>query len=115
LQAVLARVCLPQLTALYKGFDTVQDWARVLSLGEQQRIAIARVLLALPRYAFMDEATSAVDFATEAKLYQSLAAAGITCVSVGHRDSIRAYHQRELHLLDEGAWQCRDIHAAASA
>ena len=112
LQRLLERVCLPDLAARYRGFDTPQDWPRVLSLGEQQRIAIARALLVEPRYLFLDEATSAVDFMTERSLYTTLADSDITCISVGHRDSIRDFHQHELRLLDHGRWQ---IHHTATA
>jgi putative ATP-binding cassette transporter len=72
LQCLLERVCLPDLAARYRGFDTPQDWPRVLSLGEQQRIAIARALLVQPCYLFLDEATSAVDFMTERGSRRSL-------------------------------------------
>jgi putative ATP-binding cassette transporter len=114
LQAVLARVRLGDLAARHGGLDSRQDWARVLSLGEQQRIAIARALLASPRYLFLDEATTAVDFETEQHLYRALADAGITCISVGHRNSILAYHQRELRLCDGGAWQQRRLGSGTS-
>jgi putative ATP-binding cassette transporter len=111
LQSLLERVCLPDLAARYGGLDTSQDWARVLSLGEQQRIAIARALLVKPRYLFLDEATSAVDFMTERSLYATLTDSGITCVSVGHRDSILGFHQHELRLLGGGRWQV--MHSSA--
>ena len=109
LQTLLERVCLPDLAARNGGFDTVRDWPRLLSLGEQQRIAIARALLVQPRYLFLDEATSAVDFATERSLYEALGDSGITCISVGHRDSILRYHQHELRILGHGRWQVRRI------
>lgn len=109
LQTLLERVCLPDLAARNGGFHTVRDWPRLLSLGEQQRIAIARALLLQPRYLFLDEATSAVDFATERSLYEALADSGITCISVGHRDSILRYHQHELRILGHGRWQVRRI------
>jgi putative ATP-binding cassette transporter len=107
LQGLLERVCLPDLVVRYGGFDTSRDWSRVLSLGEQQRIAIARALLVQPRYLFLDEATSAVDFATERALYSALADSGITCVSVGHRESLLNFHHHELRLLGLGRWQVR--------
>ncbi|MFL6601568.1 MAG: ABC transporter ATP-binding protein/permease [Steroidobacteraceae bacterium] len=113
LQCLLEQVCLPDLAVRYRGFDTPQDWSRLLSLGEQQRIAIARALLVKPCYLFLDEATSAVDFRTERSLYATLADSGITCVSVGHRDSILSFHQHELRLLGHGRWQIR--HAASPA
>src|SRR5262249_30254013 len=109
------RACLPDLAARYGGFDTQQDWGRVLSLGEQQRVAIARALLTEPRYLFLDEATSAVDFATERSLYAVLAVSGIPCVSVGHRDSVLSFHQHELRLLGQGRWQIRHTASAAAA
>ena len=109
LQELLERVCLPELAARFRGFDTPRDWSRVLSLGEQQRIAIARALLVKPRYLFLDEATSAVDFMTERSLYATLVDSGITCVSVGHRDSVLAFHQRELRLLGNGRWQIATV------
>jgi putative ATP-binding cassette transporter len=114
LQCLLERVCLPDLAGRYRGFDTPHDWSRVLSLGEQQRIAIARALLIKPRYLFLDEATSAVDFMTERSLYATLADSDITCVSVGHRDSILSFHQHELRLLGHGRWQIRRAASAAT-
>jgi len=115
LQGLLERVCLPDIVARHRGFDTPQDWSRVLSLGEQQRIAVARALLAKPCYLFLDEATSALDLATERALYAALEDAGITCVSVGHRDSILSFHRHELRLLGHGRWRIRHIASAAPA
>ena len=107
LQSLLERVCLADLAGRYGGFDTARDWPRVLSLGEQQRIAIARALLIQPRYLFLDEATSAVDFATERALYVALTESGITCISVSHRESLLSFHQHELRLLGLGRWQVK--------
>ncbi len=78
--------------------DAQVDWASSLSLGEQQRIAWARLLLARPRLALLDEATSALDQATEEELYQVLAASGITFVSVGHRSTLKRFHAQLLQL-----------------
>ncbi|KVN07004.1 hypothetical protein WT09_32780 [Burkholderia stagnalis] len=105
LQAWLEQVNLPDLARRHGGFDTVIDWSRVLSLGEQQRIGFARALASRARYVFLDEATSAVDLATEQKLYQALAMSGATYVSVGHRDSLVAHHPNVLQLYPEGVWQ----------
>lgn len=78
----------------------VNDWARVLSLGEQQRIAIARALLTKPKWLFLDEATSAMDEESEAQLYRSLKAylPATTLISIGHRDSLKSLHDREVRL-----------------
>jgi vitamin B12/bleomycin/antimicrobial peptide transport system ATP-binding/permease protein len=93
LRAVLNQVNLPDLEQRQGGFDTERDWAEVLSLGEQQRLIFARLLLNHPAYAILDEATSALDPQNEAHLYQQLQDSGITFLSVGHRESLNQYHQ----------------------
>ena len=105
LHRVLEAVKLPDLAEKYGGLDAVRDWDKVLSLGEQQRIAFGRVLTSRPRYVFVDEATSAVDFATETHLYTLLANSGASFVSVGHRMSIVDYHTHKLTLLPGGSWK----------
>jgi len=87
------------------GFDAEQDWTRVLSLGEQQRLAAARCLLASPRLAVLDEATSALPVKDEKDLYISLQQKGIGYVSVGHRVSLVQHHDLILELLGEGRWR----------
>lgn len=66
---------------------------------------MARVLLAKPKYVILDESTSALDLVNEEKLYEALAAAGITLVSICHRFSILKYHQQVLELGGDGEWQ----------
>lgn len=90
--------------------DAVENWAQRLSLGEQQRIAFARVLLTEPAIVFLDEATSALDEESEAALYGILRRAPWrpTIVSVGHRTTLRALHQRVLALAEAG----RDVRPA---
>lgn len=85
--------------------DSEADWSGILSLGEQQRLAFARLLLTRPRLALMDEATSALDQANERKLYEAVQAAGVTAISVGHRPSLLRYHQQVLQIEAGGAWQ----------
>ena len=93
--------------------DEVDDWSRILSLGEQQRIAFVRVLLFKPQWVFLDEATSALDEPREKAMYellrQELPNMGI--VSVGHRSTLFAQHQDELHLAGDGSWLLRPIQA----
>uniref|UniRef100_A0A7S0RAI6 ABC transporter domain-containing protein n=1 Tax=Chlamydomonas leiostraca TaxID=1034604 RepID=A0A7S0RAI6_9CHLO len=84
--------------APYAALSMVADWSASLSLGEQQRLAWARLLLSRPALALLDEATSALDQATEAELYAVLAASGITYVSVGHRPTLRPFHAQVLQL-----------------
>nr|WP_294976150.1 ABC transporter ATP-binding protein/permease [uncultured Pseudomonas sp.] len=99
LQEVL-RLC--RLEALISRLDEADHWQRVLSPGEQQRLAIARALLYAPRWLFLDEATSALDETDEAALYQVLLEQlpGVTLVSIGHRASLKRYHPRQLRLED---------------
>jgi putative ATP-binding cassette transporter len=102
---VLKQVNLPDLAAHFDGLDAELDWSKVLSVGEQQRVAFARVLLIGPRYAILDEATSALDIANEESLYEQLATTSTTLVSVGHRPSILKYHQQVLELSGDGNWK----------
>jgi putative ATP-binding cassette transporter len=87
--------------------DEVADWAKVLSPGEQQRVAFARVLLAKPKVVFLDEATSALDEGQEFALYQALRSQLPDCivVSVSHRPSLDQHHDRRLELLGDGRWR----------
>ncbi|HJT91837.1 MAG TPA: ATP-binding cassette domain-containing protein, partial [Mycobacterium sp.] len=87
--------------------DEVADWAKILSPGEQQRIAFARVLLAKPKVVFLDESTSALDEGQEFALYRSLRAQLPDCivVSVSHRSTVEQHHDRRLELLGGGQWR----------
>lgn len=88
------------LGELGAALDTPRDWDKALSPGEQQRLAFARVLLRRPRWLFLDEATAALDEATETRLYQLLDTRlpDTTVVSVGHRSSLRRFHPRHIEL-----------------
>jgi vitamin B12/bleomycin/antimicrobial peptide transport system ATP-binding/permease protein len=96
-RAVLASVGLPTLS---HRLDEDGHWAQALSLGEQQRLAIARALLIKPDWLFLDEATSATDEDEEAVLYRALAHAlpATTVISIGHRDSLEPYHRRVIAI-----------------
>jgi vitamin B12/bleomycin/antimicrobial peptide transport system ATP-binding/permease protein len=80
-----------------------QHWAQLLSGGEQQRVAFARVVLHRPDWLFMDEATSALDEATENALYSMLQQQlpNTTVISIGHRASLRRFHQRQLQITSD--------------
>ena len=74
-----------------------------LSLGEQQRLAFARVLVRRPQLVILDEATSALDLPTEALLYEALRRIEhVTYVSVGHRPSLLRFHESRLRLFGLG-------------
>ena len=106
LQQVLELVNLPDLAQRFGGFEEEKDWSEVLSLGEQQRVAFARILINKPKYAILDEATSALDKTNEESLYQHLLSTKTTFISVGHRDTLKEYHQYLLQLADEDdRWQ----------
>ena len=91
--------------------DVTDDWSRILSLGEQQRIAFARVLLVKPQWVFLDEATSALDEPREQAMYELLRRElpETSVISVGHRSTLFAQHERELHLTGDGGWKLRPI------
>ena len=108
LTEVLKQVNLPDLADRCEhGFDTVEEWSDILSLGEQQRLSFARVLIHQPAYTLLDEATSALDQANEEQLYHHLAAAKTAYVSVGHRESLKHYHQSLLRLAEDHTWKIR--------
>ncbi len=104
LQEVLVQAHLPDLVDRVGGLDVDLDWADVLSLGEQQRLAFARLLINRPRFAVLDEATSALDVENEGNLYRKLQELGIQYISVGHRPSILAYHDKVLDLREQETW-----------
>ena len=110
LMQLLARVNLPDMGIRFGGLDAERDWSKVLSVGEQQRLAFARILLNRPRYVMLDEATSALDAQNEAILYRQLATEAITPVSVSHHPSLLPFHAKVLELTGGGDWR---MHAAA--
>ena len=85
--------------------DGSKDWSKLLSLGEQQRLAIGRVLLKQPKLVFLDESTSALDTQNQSQMYQLLQDYGITFVSVGHRPNLHAFHENVLVVLGDGNWK----------
>lgn len=105
LRSVLEEVRLPELVHRYPDLDIKQDWPRLLSLGEQQRLAFARLLLNSPRFVVLDEATSALDVNTEKHLYKLLTERDMAFVSVGHRPTLAAFHDTVLELDGQGGWR----------
>jgi putative ATP-binding cassette transporter len=98
---VLADVGLPQLVPR---LHEEAHWNRMLSLGEQQRLGVARALLHAPSFLFLDEATASLDEPSEAALYRLLGEKlpATTLVSIGHRSTLEAFHQRQLALVRDG-------------
>ena len=101
LDGLLEAVGLP---ALADRLHEEEHWSRMLSLGEQQRIGIARAILHAPDYLLLDEATASLDEPSEAALYRLLheRLPGTAIVSIGHRSTLAAFHQRGLTLKRDG-------------
>ena len=115
IRAALVRAQLPD----YVGrLDDEDIWSQRLSGGEQQRVALARALLAKPDWLFLDEATAALDEATEARLYRALheALPQTTIISIGHRASLTAYHQRQIAMQPgaDGIFSPQDVVSMAA-
>ncbi|MHC5594455.1 MAG: ABC transporter ATP-binding protein/permease [Nostoc sp.] len=106
LKELLQQVNLQNLLSRIDDFDTEDiPWENILSLGEQQRLAFARLLVTRPSFTILDEATSALDLKNEGNLYQQLQSTKTTFISVGHRESLFNYHQWVLELSQDSSWQ----------
>ena len=104
LREMLNMVNLADLPERCGGFDNEFDFEKILSAGERQRLAFARVLLKHPRYVLLDEATSALDRENEAALYSKLIETDTTLVSVSHHPALVRYHSQVLELKPGGEW-----------
>ena len=98
LNSILEAVCLGYLPDREGSWDTQKDWGNVLSGGEKQRMAMARLIYHEPRYAFIDEGTSAVSTDVEGLLYERAKARGITLITISTRISLKRYHTFNLNL-----------------
>jgi putative ATP-binding cassette transporter len=108
MKATLTKVSLPHLV---DQLDVADDWSKVLSPGEQQRIAFARILLIRPAVVFLDEATSAIDEGLEYALYQLIRAElpNTILISVAHRSTVDVHHTQMLELSGTGAWELAPV------
>jgi putative ATP-binding cassette transporter len=95
-----------KLEELIAKLDHADNWSQILSLGEQQRIAFARMLLTRPDWLFLDEATSALDEPTERQLYRTLREQlpNTAIISIGHRNTLHSFHTKKLNLTTGGTW-----------
>ncbi len=109
LLSVLAEVGLESVVQRGLTLDSEEDWNTVCSLSEQQMLACARLLLAQPRFAFLDDVTRGLDPRCVERLYQNLARHGITSVSVTSQPALGAFHDCCLELLGDGKWRCRPL------
>jgi putative ATP-binding cassette transporter len=112
IQRVLIKVALSHLVI---HLNDTRDWAKVLSVGEQQRIAFARLLLSKPRAVFLDESSSAMDEGLELMLYELLRAElpESILVSVSHRSTVEPFHDRRLALVGDGEWRLERLTPAS--
>ena len=113
LDALMEVVRLQYLVEREGGWEATQEWGEVLSLGEQQRVGMARLFFHQPRFGILDECTNATSVDVEEALYAHAAGLGITLVTITQRTALVKYHSRELRLVDgEGDWELREIKKA---
>ncbi|WP_094606672.1 Vitamin B12 transport ATP-binding protein BacA [Sporomusa silvacetica DSM 10669] len=96
-----------KLEYLADQLDNTENWSQMLSLGEQQKVAFARVMLQRPQWLFLDEATSALDESTEQLMYKLLQEhlEDTAVISIGHRGTLDKYHKMKLSIGNTGSWQ----------
>ena len=109
LEELMKIVKLEEIIDKRGGFDQVEDWNDTLSGGQKQRIAMCRLLYHKPKYAILDECTSAVSIEAEGIIYQYFKDVGITLITVSHRESLMKYHNHVLKMDGEGGWKFYEI------
>jgi putative ATP-binding cassette transporter len=87
------------------GLDVERDWSSALSRGEQHLVGIARVLLARPRFALLEQITEALGPEQVEQIYHAFSEASITYITLGENEQFQAYHNGVLELFDDGRWQ----------
>ena len=107
---VLKEVGLEDVAERQGGLDAERDWADILSWGEQRALAVARLLLAGPRFAFLDDTAEALETPRLEQLYEALVRSGITYASVGVHPALLAFHDLRLDLHGDGEWQVEWAH-----
>lgn len=114
-EAALRRVNLGYLITRKDGLDAVgETLTRRLSLGEQQRLGFARIMISRPSLVVLDESSSALDLENESDMYKFIDELGVTCISVGNRPSLLAYHDKVLRLEENGSWTVESPETARS-
>lgn len=106
---ILRKVQLENILEREGGWDTIQDWMDVLSGGEKQRMAMARLFYHKPQFAILDECTSAVSVDVEGMIYQHCRSVGITLFTVSHRKSLWRHHEYYLHMDGRGKYEFKPI------
>jgi ATP-binding cassette subfamily D (ALD) protein 3 len=109
LEELMKIVKLEEIIDKRGGFEQVEDWNDTLSGGQKQRIAMCRLLYHKPKFAILDECTSAVSIDAEGAIYQYFKEVGITLITVSHREALMKYHNHVLKLDGEGGWNFYEI------
>jgi putative ATP-binding cassette transporter len=104
LRETLRSLMLERVVERVGGLDAERDWPATLSIGEQQRLALTRLLLANPPFAFLDQLVNALSPAQGEQLYQLLAASSITYLTIGDHGHIGPYHDGTLEIAAAGSW-----------
>ncbi len=92
----------------------VKNWGEILSLGEQQRLGMARLFYHKPRFAILDECTSGVTVEMEERFCNAVKDMGCTCITISHRPALMAFHDIVLNLDGEGGWSLHQGHRETS-
>ncbi len=103
--AAIDKVQLSKVMADVDGLDTERDWSNMLPLGDQERVAIAGLLVADPPFAFLHGATNAIGAEGSKQIYQVLAETSITYISIEDHQELREFHDMILDLHDDGTWE----------
>ena len=113
LDGLMVVVRLGYLVEREGGWDAAREWGETLSLGEQQRLGMARLFFHRPRFGILDECTNATSVDVEEALYRHALGLGITLVTISQRTALVKYHAAELRLLDgRGGWELRRLPAS---